>query len=401
MAKRYLDVNGIIKDSREITYNELIWLFNDFIAKNDSFPTYKQCKSENNLPNQKIIASILKNNNINRTDFYKQFGKYGEEYCGYSIVETDSWMIEYIKGGYNVAKNYTSKSNKKIMFKCPYCKHEFKRAISYVNKYGFHCQCCDDGISYPNKFSYELLNQLKDIYELKNIQHEYSPNWVGRRRYDNYFEYNNKSYILEMDGGFHKNGIYTTSPYGLEERQNIDIEKDELARKHNIDVIRIDCEPSTFENIKTNIIKSKMSLLFDISIIDWDKCNLFAMHNIVKKVCDRFNENPNLTTNDLGKIFGLYATTIASYLKKGTTLGWCNYNPDYEARKFQALKFGHKIDIYDTDTDIHYKFNSIRETKIKTKELFGKSISDSTIAKYKDTGIKYKHFIISSIKEVD
>ena len=91
MAKRYLDVNGIIKDSREITYNELIWLFNDFIAKNDSFPTYKQCKSENNLPNQKIIASILKNNNINRTDFYKQFGKYGEEYCGYSIVETDSW----------------------------------------------------------------------------------------------------------------------------------------------------------------------------------------------------------------------------------------------------------------------------------------------------------------------
>ena len=140
--------------------------------------------------------------------------------------------------------------------------------------------------------------------------------------------------------------------------------------------------------------------MFDISIIDWDKCNLFAMHNIVKKVCDRFNENPNLTTNDLGKIFGLYATTIASYLKKGTTLGWCNYNPDYEARKFQALKFGHKIDIYDTDTDIHYKFNSIRETKIKTKELFGKSISDSTIAKYKDTGIKYKHFIISSIKEV-
>ena len=99
-------------------------------------------------------------------------------------------------------------------------------------------------------------------------------------------------------------------------------------------------------------------------------------------------------------MFGLYATTIASYLKKGTTLGWCNYNPDYEARKFQALKFGHKIDIYDTDTDIHYKFNSIRETKIKTKELFGKSISDSTIAKYKDTGVKYKHFIISSIKGV-
>ena len=238
------------------------------------------------------------------------------------------------------------------------------------------------------------------MYELDNVQHEYSPKWSGKRRYDNYFEYNGKSYILEMDGGFHKNGIYTISPYGLEERKNADIEKDKMAMEHNIEVIRIDCEPSTFENIRDNIINSKLSDLFDISAIEWDKCNLFAMHNIVKDVCDKFKDNPNLTTGELGKMFDVYATTIATYLKKGTTLGWCNYDPKVERTKFQPLKLGHSIDVYDIETDKHYIFPSVRQAETKSKEMFGTLLAHTMIQKYKDTGNIYKHFIISSIKEV-
>lgn len=400
MAKRYLNVDGNRKSLQDLTYDDLVWLYWCYIRKHGKIPVDKECRSVNNMPNKKIIALILAENNIDRLDFYRQFGEYGKRFYGNLITESDTWMIQYIKGGYEVAKNYCSKSNKKITFKCPHCGHEFDRTVAYVKMYGFHCQCCDDGVSYPNKFSYELLNQLKYMYGLNNVQHEYSPKWSGKRRYDNYFEYNGKSYILEMDGGFHKNGVYTISPYGLEERKNADIEKDKMAMEHNIEVIRIDCEPSTFENIRNNIINSKLSELFDISTIEWDKCNLFAMHNIVKDVCDKFKDNPNLTTGELGKMFDVYATTIATYLKKGTTLGWCNYDPKVERTKYQPLRYGHAIDVYDIETDKHYSFPSVKQAESKSKEMFGTLLAHTMIQKYKDTGNIYKHFVISSIKEV-
>ena len=38
---------------------------------------------------------------------------------------------------------------------------------------------------------------------MENFIAEYSPYWAGRKRYDNYFEYNGQAYILEMDGAWH------------------------------------------------------------------------------------------------------------------------------------------------------------------------------------------------------
>lgn len=56
---------------------------------------------------------------------------------------------------------------------------------------------CNDNISMPNKIAYY---SIKDIKNITNYQREYSPKWLKPYRYDNYFEYNHKQYVIEMDG---------------------------------------------------------------------------------------------------------------------------------------------------------------------------------------------------------
>ena len=75
------------------------------------------------------------------------------------IPTTAPWMIPYFVGGAEEASNYNARSNKKIFMKCPYCGKitKVKKSINklYYSK-GFLCECSDN-ISFPNKFSYELL----------------------------------------------------------------------------------------------------------------------------------------------------------------------------------------------------------------------------------------------------
>ena len=396
MGKKYLNVEGKIVNCHDITYDELVKLYEIFIKNNGYIPKGRVCKSENNLPTTTIIKRLLDSKGMSRLEFYSQFKRLGDQFKSSCIVDSTPWMVNYIKGGYETAKKYTCKSNKKIIFKCPDCGHEFYRDISYVYYYGFRCQKCDDGISYPNKFSYEFLDQLKILYNIENIQHEYTSDWSGRRRYDNYFEYRGQAYVLEMDGGFHKNGVYTTSEYGLSERKNADKEKDIMAKTHDIIMIRVDCEPSTFNNIKQNICNCLLGELFDLSLIDWDKCNLIAMNGIVKKVCNDFKNNPKLTTADLGKKYDVYATTIAKYLKRGTELGWCNYDSDIARRTCQR-KLGIDVNIYDTKNQITRQFESIKQAERESYTTFGRKISHNTIRKYMDSGIEYDEFIITSV----
>lgn len=198
------------------------------------------------------------------------------------IPTTDPWMIPYFQGGEEEAKLYTSGSNKEIYPKCPDCgkiKDKPMQIHTIKQRHGIGCTC-NDGISYPNKFSYAFIDQLPVYNHIK----EYSPNWAKPYLYDNYFEYNDNKYILEMDGGIgHGNQTW-------EHKQDIlgkqtDELKDKLAKENNIYVIRIDCKISDMNYIKTNILNSQLNKIFDLSNIDWLKCDDYAQRNIVKEVC--------------------------------------------------------------------------------------------------------------------
>lgn len=197
---------------------------------------------------------------------------------------------------------------------CTLCNHSFTIKPKGARLF---CPVCSDGISYPNKFIRSLLEQL-DVSDLK---FEYSPKWVGRYRYDSYFVYRDKKYIVEMDGGFHYDQYFRDqTPEKVILRDKI---KEKLAEQHNIELIRIDCQLSDKDYIKQNILDSVLSEIFDLSNIDWNECHANSLKSMVKQACDLYEEGYSSTK--IAKKLNCSAGTIMRYLKMGAEISWCNY----------------------------------------------------------------------------
>ena len=178
---------------------------------------------------------------------------------------------------------------------------------------------CGDGISYPNKFGRAFLKQLP----IQNHKCEYSPCWGGNYHYDNYFQYKTQEYILEMDGFLHYKESSLTKQT-LNERQIIDTIKTNLAIEHGIHVIRINCLLPNCDYIKNNILNSELSLMFDLSNINWSLCDMVGQKSIVKEACDLYMSGVT-TLQHIGNILQVHRATVREYLKRGEKLGWCNY----------------------------------------------------------------------------
>ena len=224
--------------------------------------------------------------------------------------------------GYEVSKG----SNQKLEFVCPKCGHHKFISPHQIIKYGLACPVCSDGISYPNKFIMSLLSQLDVI----NLESEYSPDWIGKLRYDTHFFYNNKEYIVEMDGGL-GHGFYNCDAIrgiGLNGK-DLDEYKDKMALEHNIFVIRIDCFYTKMEDrfsyIKNSIQNSELSNIFDLSYIDYDKCNKYATDSLSIKSANLYDEG--LSIKEISEKLNISYGTVYSWLKRLSSEGLCSYKP--------------------------------------------------------------------------
>ena len=237
------------------------------------------------------------------------------------ITTTAPWMIPYV--GEEIAISHTCKSGDYINPKCPYCgeiKEKPMRIIKIYSKHSIACSCSDK-ISYPNKFMFQLLNQLNITFI-----REYSPDWINSKSYDFYFKLNNKKYILEMDGWFHSNNN-SMNGQTKEESKAIDDYKDKLAQEHNIQVIRIDCnygDNDRFEFIKNNTIIELQNIV-DLKFINWLKIDEYSCNNLVKIACEYKRNNPNLTPKQIGNIIGYSEDSVRKWLKIGNKHNWCEY----------------------------------------------------------------------------
>lgn len=198
------------------------------------------------------------------------------------LATTDKWMIRYFSDDISVIQRYSSGSNVKLYFKCPYCGRKTikKKAISELKQYGLNC-VCSDNISYPNKFAYFLFEELKSQYEY--YENEYSPDWAKNYKYDNYIVINNRKIIVEMDGclghGKVKFGSNEKDTDGIKR----DIIKDNLAKEHGIELFRIDCSYSKKDYIKNNIIK-ELGDIFNFEYVHWDKIDIQSNIKIFIKI---------------------------------------------------------------------------------------------------------------------
>ena len=391
-----------IGNEKKKTHEEFVEQLNKIHGENVYIPLEKY-KGAN--------TKILVKHNCEKCNYHEweitphnSLNKYGCPVCSgreaklgiNTIWDTDRWMCD-LGISEEDAKKYSKCSNKKIIVKCPDCGKEKKMNLNTIYTYKSIFCSCGDGKSYPEKFVMNVLEQLNLKFET-----EYSPKWIGRKRFDFYIKDNNC--IIETHGIQHYNSDFNRmGSRTLEEEQINDKYKKETALKNDIKYyIELDCRESNMDYIKNSILNSELAELFDLSNIDWNKCAEFANKNIVKEVCDYWNnKKEDETTVSLGVLLNLGKTTIARYLKKGTKLGWCNYDPKEEMRKSvskNGKNNGKKVEIFKNGKSLGV-FESCHVLSRQSEELFGVKFLSQGISKSCNKQKLYKAYQFKYIED--
>lgn len=303
--------------------------------------------------------------------------------------ETDLWttrpdiakMLKNPNDGYK----YTKGSGKKVDFICPDCGAINNKVIDMVCRYGFVCNRCSDGVSYPNKFGRAVLEQLCG----DNFQCEYHPDWAKPYSYDNYFEHNGEKYILEMDGAFHYQE-FEYLHYSLESRKNSDMIKDELAKNHDIGIIRIDCRKSDCTYIKNNILNSKLNEIFDLSGVNWNLCDINAQKNLIHEVCRLYSEGMH-DLSDIKNKLHISLWAVQKYIKIGSDAGLCDYTVE-KSRQVGREKRMVAVEVVDDANNAIHQFHGIRECARLMEDLYHIKFNSANIIKSCKTYKPYKGF---------
>ena len=284
------------------------------------------------------------------------------------------------------AYKYSMSSKEKILWDCPDCKNTFEERICNVNSNRLSCPFCSDGISYPNKFMYNSLYQIKD--DLDFLEREYNPDWCkfefkGNKRcgkYDVYFGINGQRYIVEMDGGLgHGNKVHTNSLLSQDELLQIDLIKDKLAEEHGIKVIRIDCNYKTddrYAYILNNVLNSNLKDIIDLSKIDFDLSNKNSTNSLIVKAGELWNQG--FTAGQIRKELKIGEGTVTSYLKTASEIGVCDYSVEKSKarskyRKVYCVTFD---TVYDTITEGANECKTSRDSVKRCCEDNNKSVKN-------------------------
>lgn len=295
------------------------------------------------------------------------------------LLTTAPWMID-LGVSKDDSERYTKSSGVVIEVKCPHCGTLKKAKISdiFTNK-SIGCRVCGDSVSFPEKFINNMLKQLDIDFETQKVLFK---NVSNRIRYDFYFKYNNKEYIIETHGIQHYDCGTGFDTYGgrtfKEESENDEYKKQLVIENGIINYIVLDCRYSELEWIKKSVLDSELNNIFDLSKINWQICERYAMSNTMKRVCDYWNNNKVwATTGDISKEFRVNYNTITRYLKKGKQLGWTDYNPKSEVNRIAKIngekareRLSKPILIFKEGLFLG-KFNSASELERQSENIFG------------------------------
>ena len=288
-----------------------------------------------------------------------------------SIWATDRWMCDLGLSEQD-AKTHTRSSGDKVFVVCPKCNKKKEIRISVMYRYKSIGCTCGDGFSYGHKYVYSMLKQNNIRFE-DNVTFnwckfkDFKTDKVKKGEYD--FVIEDIKVIVEVDGSFHRKDNEMNGQT-KEESQYIDDMKDKLAKQNGYEVIRVYYNDDF--KIKDNLLKSDIVKIINLNNIDWEECERFALSNRVIEICKYWNDKKeNETTADLELIFKINKDTIIRYLKKGTELGWCNYNAKEELEKSgRRSTKGKVVAMYDLEGNFIMKENSTVKLKERClKEL--------------------------------
>jgi len=375
LLSRWDENKNIDRDGNLLTPYDITFSSSGINGKGYWFKCLDHPEHESELKNISYFTSNQKENkniNCNQCD---SFGHNHPDLIKYLVNKEIAYKIQ--KG-----------SGKEVSMKCPDCGYKKELVLRNLIRQGFGCPKCGDGISYPNKFMFNVLDQIKSLNKIEDFETEKTFDWlkfnfknkIRKGFIDFYFRIDDKGYGIEMDGSFHTKDN-SMSGQTKEESKYIDNEKDRLCQENDVEVIRIDCEKSELQYIKNSLMQSELPKLlnFNEGDIDWLKCHEYGCNNLVKIVCDIWRSGLQ-TTNEIENQLKLSKTTIIRYLKQGVELGWGDYDPRKERNKNNVLNSKKVICL--TTNKI---FNSILEAS-KEYKTNKSSISKCCKGKMKSAG---------------
>lgn len=298
------------------------------------------------------------------------------------IPTTTPWIVPYFQGGYEEAKRYNRSSNKKIIPVCPSCNtiSKYKVVINdiYRNN-GFGC-ICKDNFSMPEKFIYNVLQQLHEDFIFHLSKRELK--WCNKYQYDFYIPRINC--IIETHGIQHYERSFNGNSRTIEEEQENDKFKQELALKNGITkYIQLDCRYSTSDWLINNTISSELSDLLDLKNVKWIDCILFASKSLSKEIIDYINKYEWIMIKDIAKKFkvsGAYLTVLINQAIKDGRIIKEKYNKHKKRTSIErATTRARNILVYDNNNNYLEKYKSIGLLIKDSKERFGCEFKQSGI----------------------
>ena len=291
---------------------------------------------------------------------------------------------------------YAEHSNKKTDWKCLCCGEPiYNKTINDINRNGLSCPKCSDGLSYPNKYMYNVLKQLNIDFEPEKkfdwcIFKKYNSDEDTYGIYDFVIEI--KKLIIEMDSGLGHGKKTFKNKETKEESAYKDLMKDELAHEHGYTIIRIPCDYNDLslrnEVCKKGIIQTLYNI-FDLKNIDWNKAHIDSLNSYVMNICDLYNQG--LSTNEITQATKLSIYTVLDYLKQGTENGFCNYVSPIKFNKQFLISKGYnnintKQDLHNVKLDfICNYYNS--HTNLSARKIGEKlGLCTATVARFLNIG---------------
>lgn len=297
----------------------------------------------------------------------------------------------------NEAALYTQFSNVKTKMICPECQSVRSYKIDDLSRKGFTCKKCSDKKSIAEKFMYNILDSLNINFK-HGIEFEWSKkvkclednSLSGDKEYDFYIPSLNM--IIETHGVQHYEQVGFTELGGrtIQQEQLNDKIKMEVAKENGIyNYVVIDCRKNEFEYLKNNII-NQLSSIIDLSEVDFEKCYKESLKSLVIKTCELWNTGKFTSAKHLSEHMNIGYSAVLSYLKKGTSIGFCEYIPSRCNRK--------PVIAIDKDGNVFGPYESARELvrgmkEITSEELCFKKISLAANGKIKThKGYRFEFF---------
>ena len=164
-----------------------------------------------------------------------------------------------------------------------------------------------------------------------------------------------------MDGGFHYNGKYNNLIKN-------DIYKNEMAEKHGITMIRVNCNylkvGQRYDMVKTNLLEALRDI-FNLTDVDWDRCNEAGISNKLIDVLNYYQNNPRLSLPEIANNYKISIPTLYEYLYTGEKMGLCSYVRNDPNR----IRNSKPISMYDFNMNLIGVFKSSKQISESFPEL--------------------------------